>query len=111
MKALRAEADLTQEPLAERVHVARATIHFVERASGSPRRSWPSGSPGFSARRSRRCSTSADASRQTTISPLMTVTARPAILTRSPASFKRRTPPRAEAWKAVKDVFPSFLAQ
>ncbi len=33
----------------------------------------------------------------------MTVTARPAILTRSPSRRRWRTPPRAEAWKAVED--------
>jgi putative transcriptional regulator len=36
MKVLRAKADLTQEQLAERVQVTRATINFVERGKWVP---------------------------------------------------------------------------
>jgi putative transcriptional regulator len=36
MKVLRAKNDLTQEQLAERVHVTRATINFVERGKWVP---------------------------------------------------------------------------
>jgi putative transcriptional regulator len=36
MKVLRAKADLTQEGLAERVQVTRATINFVERGKWVP---------------------------------------------------------------------------
>jgi len=36
MKVLRAKADLTQERLAERVQVTRATINFVERGKWVP---------------------------------------------------------------------------
>src|SRR5262249_49991246 len=52
-----------------------------------------------------------DGEHHTFSSPRKTVTAWPASRTRSPASVTRSTPPRGEAWNAVKHCFPNRGAQ